>query len=104
MVTFTEPELQAYRDRRAQERATAEKEKAKAADAKAKEVSKQRRAELEENLKSKWLASGGTEVEWSRAKARIVEDALAKATLEPDPEPEPKKRIPSPLPKSRYRQ
>jgi len=44
---------------------------------------------LEGSLKSKFLASGGTEIEWLRVKQRLIEDALAKATLEPDPEPEP---------------
>lgn len=60
-----------------------------------------RHQELEATLKSRFLASGGTDLEWVRVKSLVLEDALIRETLDPTPQPEPKK-IPAPLPRSRY--
>lgn len=103
MVHMTEDEIRAYREQRAADKAKAEEETRKTQAQKDKEQAKARRSELETSLRARFLASGGTDLEWLAVKRRVVEDALIRQTLAPDePEPEPKK-IPAPLPRSRYR-
>ncbi len=92
-----------YRAKKDQEKADRERDAAKAEADAAKAASKKRRDELEQGLKSRWLASGGTEREWLSQKARLISDAIAKEVLAPDPEPAPKKPVPLPMARSRYR-
>lgn len=85
---FTPTEIEAYRQRRAAEKEAAEKEAQKAEDQRAAETAKRRREEREETLKTRWLASGGTELGWATEKARLIRDSIAAEVLNPPVEPD----------------
>lgn len=85
---FTPTEIDAYRARRIAEKEAAEKEAQKAEDQRAREAAKRRREEREATLKTRWLASGGTELGWATEKARLIRDSIAAEVLNPPVEPE----------------
>lgn len=64
---------------------------------------KQRRKDLEDSLERRFMASGGTTLEWRRGKDRVVTDALIRLTLDPEPEVEEVKRdIKLPVSRRKY--
>ncbi len=85
---FTPEQIEAYRARRIAEKEAAEKQAQKAEAQRASDAAKRRREEREATLKTRYMASGGTELGWSTDKARLIRDSLAAEVLSPPVEPE----------------
>jgi hypothetical protein len=61
-----------------------------------------KRKEVEDDLKAKYLASGGSDFEWAMNRRRILNDYFAEQAIHPSPEPErPKVRLP--MSRNQYR-